>query len=254
MPSPPRVPDLSLPKTSKPFLGGTATSITVHAALLMAVIWTGDRASEELLRAGGGAGPPGGGGGGGSPMTYVELPAFATSSPPRAEPEPPRRVRNVPIPEPQLREIPKETRPLTLRPPTGPIVATIDSGRGAGSGDGSGIGSGSGSGTGTGQGAGTGSVQGPGTGGSGGAGVGPTLQQALIPPSNWPDEVRGQAYRVRFWVDERGRVTRVEVEPRIPDSAYRNKFLDKMREYVFSPARRADGTAIAASVEIQILF
>jgi hypothetical protein len=49
-------------------------------------------------------------------------------------------------------------------------------------------------------------------------------------------------------------VTRVEVEPRIPDSAYRKKFLDKMREYVFSPARRSDGTAIAASVEIQILF
>jgi hypothetical protein len=49
-------------------------------------------------------------------------------------------------------------------------------------------------------------------------------------------------------------VTRVEVEPRIPDSAYRKKFLDKMREYVFTPARGIDGTAVAASVEIQILF
>lgn len=248
------VPDLSLPKTSKPFLGGTATSITVHVALLIAVIWTGDRAPDEAFRAGGGAGPLGGGGGGGSLITYVELPAFASSSPPRAEPEPPRRARNVPIPEPQLRDIPKETRPLNLRPPTGPIAAAIDSGRGAGSGAGSGSGSGSGSGTGTGRGAGTGSGQGPGTGGSGGAGFGPTLQQALIPPSDWPDEVRGQAYKVRFWVDERGRVTRVEVEPRIPDSAYRKKFLDKMREYVFSPARKGDGTAVAASVEIRILF
>jgi hypothetical protein len=166
----------------------------------------------------------GGGGGGGSQITYVELPAVAAFSPSRAEPEPPRRARDMPIPRPQLREIPKENRPLNLRPPTGPIVVPIIPGRG------------------------------PGTGGPGGAGFAPSLQQALIPPSDWPDEVRGQAYTVRFWVDERGRVTRVEVEPRIPDSAYRKKFLDKMREYVFTPARGIDGTAVAASVEIQILF
>ncbi len=248
----PRAPDLSLPRTGKPFLGGAATSITVHAALLIAVMWTGDRASDNLVGAGGGAGPQGGGAGG-SQITYVELPAFVTPSPRREEPVPPR-ARDVSIPKPQLRDIPKESRPLNLRRPTGPIVAGIDPVRGAGSGAGSGTSSGSGRGAGTGRGTGIGSGQGTGTGGSGIAGLGPTLQQALIPPSDWPDEVRGQAYKVRFWVDEQGKVTRVEVEPRIADSAYRNKFLDKMREYVFSPARRSDGTPIPASVEIQILF
>jgi hypothetical protein len=61
-------------------------------------------------------------------------------------------------------------------------------------------------------------------------------------------------FRVLFSIDARGRVTRVEVEPRIPDSDYRKKFMDKMKQYVFAPARRADGTPVAAPFEAWISF
>ena len=51
-----------------------------------------------------------------------------------------------------------------------------------------------------------------------------------MPPADWPESVRGQEYKVVFWIDERGRVRRVEVEPRIQDSDYRKKFLDTLEE------------------------
>jgi hypothetical protein len=75
-----------------------------------------------------------------------------------------------------------------------------------------------------------------------------------MPPADWPESVRGNEYRVLFWIDARGHVTRVEVEPRIPDSGYRKKFVDKMKQYVFAPARRVDGTPVAAPFEAWISF
>jgi len=64
--------------------------------------------------------------------------------------------------------------------------------------------------------------------------------------------VRGQTYRVRFWVDARGHVTMVDVTPPIRDGEYRKKFLGLMREYTFAPARRADGTPVRGIAELTI--
>jgi hypothetical protein len=73
----------------------------------------------------------------------------------------------------------------------------------------------------------------------------------LLPPDA-PGSIKGTEYRVRFWINERGRVTRVEVEPRIADAGYRKKFMDKMRQFTFHPARTADGTPVAAQYDVLI--
>jgi hypothetical protein len=74
----------------------------------------------------------------------------------------------------------------------------------------------------------------------------------LLPPDA-PESVKGREFRVRFWIDERGRVTDVEVEPRIEDASYRKKFMDKMRQFTFHPARSLDGTPVAAHYDVVII-
>jgi TonB family protein len=91
-----------------------------------------------------------------------------------------------------------------------------------------------------------------GPGGAGDALFPPQPKYSILPPLPKPASVRGQAYRVRFWVDALGRVTRVDVTPSIPDGEYRRKFLSLMREYTFTPARRADGTPVRGEVEVVI--
>ncbi len=249
----PRVPSLSVPRTDKPFIGGAATSLMLHGAMILFVVWGSERASEGLFRTAGGAGPAGGGGGGGGErIEYLELPPYVPPAPTTTAVVSPRAVE-VPVPRPQLREIIDRSEPVRFLPPLERVVAPR-LGSGPGSGGGAGSGTGSGGGTGSGEGTGLGSGRGPGTGGEGGAGFGPQLQQALMPPADWPEAVRGMEFRVRFLVDARGRVSRVEVDPRIPDPDYRKKFLDKMKQYVFAPARSGDGTPVAAPFEAWISF
>lgn len=250
----PRNLSLTVPRTDKPFFGGTVTSVLLHGALILLVVWGSETASEQLLRRAGGPGPVGGGGGGGGErIVYVELPPYVPPSSGTALTVPRREPVEITIPKPRLRNIATHDRPVRFLPPTERIAAPRI-GSGPGSGGGVGAGTGSGGGTGSGTGTGLGSGRGPGTGGGGGDGFGPQLQQALMPPADWPESVRGQEYKVVFWIDERGRVRRVEVEPRISDSDYRKKFVDKMKQYVFAPARKADGTPVAAPFEAWITF
>jgi len=65
----------------------------------------------------------------------------------------------------------------------------------------------------------------------------------LLPPDA-PASVKGQEFKVRFWLDERGRVTRIEVDPRIPDASYRREFRERMEQFRFYPARNAAGEPI----------
>ncbi|UCG86658.1 MAG: hypothetical protein JSW71_22625, partial [Gemmatimonadota bacterium] len=161
--------------------------------------------------------------------------------------EPPSEVS---IPEPRLRPISQLTTAIKFDRPTEHITAPAV-GRGAGSGGGPGSGTGSGGGVGTGQGTGVGSGTGPGSGGDGGSGFAPQSRQMLLPPDA-PESIKGREFRVRFWIDERGRVTKVEVEPRIEDAGYRKKFMDKMYQFTFHPARRLDGTPVAAHYDVLI--
>jgi hypothetical protein len=246
---PTRIPNATLPRSDKPFFGGTATSVVFHGALILMLV-LGERASYELFHAGGGDGPPGGGGGGGGEFVrYVELPAFAMPSSAAPEVAAERAVEII-IPEPKLRQISSRETTLRFVQPTERLTAP-EAGRGAGSGGGPGSGTGTGGGVGTGAGAGVGSGEGTGSGGDGGSGFAPQSRQMLLPPDA-PESIKGTEFRVRFWINERGKVTRVEVEPRITDAAYRKKFMEKMRQFTFHPARRADGTPVAAQYDVLI--
>lgn len=109
-----------------------------------------------------------------------------------------------------------------------------------GSSGGASVGSGGGSGLGEGDAGGNGGVSGP------------RPQYTVLPPLDRPAAVRGKSFQVSFWVDREGRVTRVEVVPDIPDGEYRRKFLASMYEYRFEPARRPDGTPVAAQAVVTI--
>ncbi len=251
MRQPPAPPNLRLPRSDKPFFGGTATSVAVHGVIVLMVV-LGGRAGGELFMPGGGPGPAGGGGGGGgSRVTYVEIPPYVGTSSPAREAPTDERTIELPIPKPQLRDIEKDSPEVKIARPTGHVVIAPKVGVGDGSGGGPGSGTGAGGGTGTGQGSGIGSGEGPGTGGDGGAGYGPQSRQMLLPPDA-PESIKGQEFRVRFFIDERGRVTKVDVEPRIRDSAYRKKFIEKMSQFTFHPARLPDGTPVASQYDVLI--
>ncbi len=88
--------------------------------------------------------------------------------------------------------------------------------------------------------------------GDAGALLAPRPRYTVLPPLDRPASVRGKSFEVRFWVDEFGRVTRVKVSPEIPDAEYRKRFLALMYEYSFEPARRPDGTPVAAQAILAI--
>ncbi len=221
-------------------------SLVIHGFILFLILWTGRQVAGGDFRSVGGPGPlGGGGGGGGSQVRYLELQPYVTSASPAQIETDESPAIELPIPRPELKEIPPETRQIRIARPTGPVVPAQAIGRGAGSGGGDGTGTGSGGGVGSGQGTGVGSGTGPGSGGAGGDGYAPRSRQMLLPPDA-PESVKGREFKVRFYIDERGRVTRIEVEPRIPDSSYRREFRDRMRQFRFYPARDADGNPIAS--------
>jgi len=225
--------------------------MVVHGAIVLIVFLSG-RTGGDLFVAGGGPGPAGGGGGGGgSRVTYIEMPPFVAAASPAREVPTDETTIELPIPKPQLKEIQTDAPRVKIAQPTGPVVVAPKIGAGDGSGVGPGSGTGVGGGTGTGEGTGIGSGEGSGTGGEGGAGYGPQSRQMLLPPDA-PESIKGQEFRVRFWINERGRVTKVEVEPRIRDSAYRKKFMEKMSQFTFHPARLPDGTPVASHYDVLI--
>jgi len=117
---------------------------------------------------------------------------------------------------------------------------------------GTGGGSGGAGGIGAAVGTGGGSAAGPGTGGRGGEVFPPQARYSILPPLPKPASVRGKTFRVRFWVDAAGRVTKVDVTPPIPDGEYRKEFVRRMYEYTFTPARRPDGTPVAGETVLTI--
>jgi hypothetical protein len=217
-----------LPRADRPPALSVVASVCVHALVIVLLIIVQRRPEPESARRPGLPGDAGGGGG----ITYIRIdapPAAATPAAARA-PEPeiivPPPVQPVPVPV--------TVRKLDVPLPTGTVVAAAE---GAGT-------DGSGGGAGGGHGAGLGTDSGPGTGGEGGEIFPPKPKYTILPPLPQPSSVRGKTFRVHFWVNAQGRVTRVRVEPEIRDAAYRRQFLDFMHEYAFEPARRQDGTTI----------
>ena len=217
-----------------------------HGLLVLLVIWTGRQVAENEFRVVGGTGL-GGGGGGGSQVIHFELPPYAISSSPARNEQEQSPAVELPDLRPALRAIPTQSRRVAAARPTGPLAI----GRGPGSGGGEGAGTGRGGGVGSGQGEGIGGGTGSGAGGEGGEGFAPQSRQMLLPPDA-PPSVKGREFKVRFWIDERGRVTKIEVEPRIPDAGYRREFDDRMRQFRFYPARDTAGNPVASYYDVWI--
>lgn len=248
----PDVPHFRTPRPTERFGRGVVVSAVLHGVAIGAVVG-GVAANTEVLRNIGGPGPRGGGGGGGaSEVRYVALPPIAspgarpTTVPAEERPQVPVEIS---LPRPSVARV-SET-PMALAS-VGRVIPTTVVGRGPGTGGGVGAGSGTGGGVGSGAGTGVGSGVGPGSGGGEDGSVLPPEPKFIVVPADRPGSVRGRAFDVHFWVDQRGTVTRVEVEPDIEDAAYRRKFLEQMYQFQFTPARTPDGRPVAGHIVIPI--
>jgi len=235
-----------MPRSGRSFARPVAASALLHVLVLALFVW---QTRSATLTAGDGTAAAGGGGGGGGGVTFIELPPYRTVA---RQTLPPATPEVVQVPVMVVADPVVQEPPLTLEPAFVPVAAVPAAGSGTGMGGGEGSGTGRGAGTGSGEGVGSGTGSGTGAGGSGDAVFPPQPKYSILPPLPKPASVRGQTYRVRFVVDVRGRVARVEVTPQIPDGEYRKKFLALMREYTFTPARRADGTPVRGETELAI--
>ncbi len=243
----PRIPRARFPEPPRWSGRSFVLSLIFHIAVIGALLWQQSADPDHGTGVGAGGLAGGGGGGGGPRITFVALappPAAATAVP--REPLPVQRAW--PLPVPQVRQITRNLPQVTADLPKNirPIQFARTIGAGAGIGGGRGAGTGSGGGIGSGQGTGVGSGTGPGTGGDG-AVFPPTVRYTFLPPLPRPSSVQGQTFVVRFAVDPQGRVSDVEVEPRIQDGGYRKKFIETMFRFRFKPAHLRDGTSVAGA-------
>ena len=196
----------------------------------------------------------GGGGGGATHEAYISPPA-ARATPRLRPPETPRRplFQEPPIAVPP----PPEPVPPT-QPDTQPSVAVAPADSAGADATGGGAGAGTGPGTGGGTGGGVGGGRGPGVGpgqsGEGGRGRPPEPRQLVIPPSDFPKELRGRRIEVTFFVAADGRVEHIQVMPAIANGGFARKFDETMRNYRFRPARSAAGTPVSGSTTITVSF
>lgn len=225
------------PVTRTSFRFGVSGSAVVHLLALGAVLWGASQGGPPGFLAVGTLGAPTGGGGG---VRLIELPPASGTGVAAADAieqpldEPVQRA----LPEPQLRAAADDPSPSLALGDLGSLVK-IEGPPGGGVGGGLGTG--------------VGEAAGPGAGGEGGTVFPPQPRQLVLTPPDPPGSVRGREFTVTFWIDPRGSVSRIEVEPPIPDSDYRRKFMGRMREITFQPARTLDGTPIAAQFVIVVV-
>jgi TonB family protein len=242
---------------------GTAVSVALHALILLLLFWGVGESSYLLANEQPGTGPsdgPAGGGGGGGreeQVTYYEIPVTPAAPPVPVVPTPEDVVLPQTPPPPVTQpELPQECPAPTPTPPAptpaGNGGAGAGDGGGQGAGAGPGEGPGSGGGTGGGNGGGIGSGNGPGTGGGNGTIVPPSTDLILLPPQK-PSGMRTQEVTIRFYVNRRGKVTRVDVLNSTGNRRYDDELRRRMAEYEFTPARDTrTGEAVDAATDITI--
>ncbi len=252
-------PQGKLPALEKVQKNGAIVSASLHLVLILIIVL----APVVARRVMGEPGEPGGGGGGGGgrDILFIELPPAAASAPAAAE----EAVR-APVPPPEPVEddifttlpIPEvvETDAAAVDAETRPEISleSLGLGLGVGTGDGPGEGTGTGGGVGSGEGEGIGSGIGDGTGGDNGDARAPEPRAVIYPFETPPDDIRGVELTLHFWVDRRGRVTKVEIAPRIRDADFRNKLMDRLRAWVFYPARTMNGSPVEGEYFVTVTF
>jgi periplasmic protein TonB len=246
---------------------GVPLSVIAHVLLVTLLVSPVFGPSDPLSQLGaGGAGPSGGGGGGlagprpssasgalpaGERLHYVGVAADAAPIPPQSEPA-------TPTVEPPLDRTPAKSELEPRRPEVEPVspmasaapavgiaspIASIGGGIGGGRGGAGGTGPGSGGGVGTGIGPGRGSSTGMGTGGGEGTVYPATPDFLVMPALPVPVKVRGKTIELRFTLDERGKILKVEFEP-TGDGSYDRQLRTRLAEFRFRPAHKMDGTPV----------
>lgn len=268
---PPYRPPIGVPARRDTKWAG-AVSLALHLLLLalMIVPLLIVHDAEDATRGAGGAGPAGGGGGGSqggarTPYTKEDLRFVQVAPPPpppAPQPKPNALVPPVPTPIPPPKPVvvppPVVPPPSAAAPETKPdsTPTTVASGNAPGAGNGAGItggpgaGPGTGGGTGTGAGTGRGSGVGPGNGGGEGTIFPPTAELMLIPELPVPGGLRGKTFLVHFEIDETGRVARVDIDT--GNSGYDRRLRDRFMQFKWRPAHRANGTPVAAGVDVPL--
>lgn len=250
-----------------------AVSVLTHAAIILLLLLGPLLLVPAVAHAPGLLGRLGGGGGGGGGgrgvvqerVQYMRVtpPSAAPAArvpavvPPRAPVEvkpqpvvvPPIHVQHAPAVQPTV------AAPVSLQPQSDApsVVAVAATGAGAGFNGTSGAGPGTGGGTGSGTGSGRGSGSGPGTGGNEGTIYPATPDFAVIPPLPVPKQLQGKTVELRFTLDAAGRVVRFEFDP-TGDSGYDHQLRERLGEFHFRPAHRADGTAVPSVFVTQVVL
>jgi protein TonB len=250
MSRPAEVPKFYVPQARRSAGRWIVVSVVLHGLLLRLIVGVETGILAEIFGTGGGEGPAGGGGGGGAErVTYMDLPAYVSTAlaAPRQSPQNEIRFN---AEQPSVRQIPLPELKVSIRRPNAMMEAVTALGSDRGIGGGPGRGPGSGGGQGAGLGTGTGSHVGPGTGGNQAYVYAPEPRSITYPVVSVPDALRGQSLTVHFWVDARGRVTRIEVDPPISDRAYRDALNETLLGWTFYPARTASGAPVPGEMEI----
>ena len=229
-------------------------ALALHLALAAFLVSDTGRAWVRALAPGavtlgrGGGGSGGGAGGRERAVAYISLPAAPAPRPVAS----PKRPQVVPRPEPVVPVPPPAVPPAadTVRV-TAPAEAV---GQIASVGEGAGQGPGAGGGEGGGTGGGVGAGKGPGGGGGGGGETAPEPRQLVLPPADYPKEMRGRRVEVTFYVAADGRVERISVAPEIRDGGFARKFEEAMRNYRVRPARSPEGTPVPGITTVTVFF
>lgn len=82
----------------------------------------------------------------------------------------------------------------------------------------------------------------------------PEPRQLVLPPSDYPKDLRGRTLEVTFWVDAQGKVEHIQVVPAIAQGGFAKKFEETMRNYRFRPARSPEGAPVAGSLTVKVAF
>lgn len=260
-------PPVGLPMR-RPGRWGVPASVLVHVILviLLTTPILGAPALDAVVPLGaGGPGPAGGGGGGRRGAGGAERLQFITAAPPAPPVAPPKLerpevepVRTVRPPKPVVpktvapaAEAPKVQVALAAPPPPPQVALEPGAGGGTGSDGTSGTGPGTGGGVGSGEGTGRGSGEGPGTGGGEGTIYPATPDFLVMPALPVPKRVQGKTIELRFTIDERGKILKVEFEP-TGDASYDRQLRERLSEYRFRPAHKKDGTPVPSVYVTQL--
>lgn len=248
------VPRFELPPTRERYWVGILSVAALHIAALILLL-AAPKFDEEDFRRGIGSPALAVGGGGASgrvyEMHFVRLdPPAAARQPEQSRPLPvvvetPTVVPPIEPPLPEIADQPPEQTEFDVELPAVAAAVNGVKGRGAGPGSGGGIGSG--------QGEGIGSGRGPGTGGDGGDVLAPMPRASPFPFDTPPDDVNDVELTIRFFVDERGRVVRVTIEPDIADRGYRRKVLETFESWTFYAARTLAGRPVQGQYVLRFI-